>query len=139
MFAWLGNLRNRGTGIRVAMLGIAMLAMCAFVAPVAMYWGGFLALAAETIAGGICLAGAAAALAVTDRLRGSDGSQVALWFGLVLRTGLPCAAGVAIHLDDGPLAHAGLLCYLLVFCLTAIVVGTILSLPPKDWRQTPPI
>jgi hypothetical protein len=132
MVAWFDNLRNRGVAIRLIVLGLITFAAYALAVPVAIHLGGSTALAAATVAGGLCLAGAAAALVVADRTRGSGGAFRALWLGMTLRMGVPLTAGIAIHLHGGPLARAGLLCYLLVFYLTALVAGTILALPPRS-------
>jgi hypothetical protein len=137
MANWLGNFRRRSVVNRLALLGVVMLAAYAAAAPVAIHLGGFMALAAATLAGGLCLAGTAAALAIADRMRGPGGVLAALWLGMALRTGVPFVIGIAIHLHGGPLAQAGLLCYLLIFYPITLAVGTILSLPPPDRPGTP--
>jgi hypothetical protein len=137
MITWLCNLRNRGVAVRVTALGVVVLAALAATAPVAVRLGGVLALAAATIAAMLCLTGAAVALIVVDRFRTPNGALAALWIGMVVRTGVPFAAGMAIHLYGGPLAQAGLLCYLLAFYPIVLAMGTFLSLPPTK-RQPPP-
>jgi hypothetical protein len=57
--------------------------------------------------------------------------------GMALRTGVPFVVGIAVHLHGGPLAQAGLLWYLLMFYPIALVVGTILSLPPGTGSERP--
>jgi hypothetical protein len=116
-------------------LGIVALAAYALVAPVAVRLGGSVALTAASLAGGLCLAGAAAALMIADRLQGPAGALAALWLGMVLRMGMPFAAGAIIHLHGGPLAQAGVLWYLLVFYPITLVVGTVLSLPRNNRQQ----
>ena len=137
MVTWLSNLRNRGVAVRVTMLGAAVLAAFAVAAPVAVRLGGSLALAAAAIAAVLCLAGSAVALVIVDRLRTPSGALAALWIGMIIRTGVPLAIGMAIHLHGGPLAQAGLLWYLLLFYLIALAVGTFLSLPPTNRQTTP--
>jgi len=137
MVTWLSNLRNRGVAVRVTMLGAAVLAAFAVAAPVAVRLGGSLALAAAAIAAVLCLAGSAVALVIVDRFRTPSGALAALWIGMIIRTGVPLAVGMAIHLHGGPLAQAGLLWYLLLFYLIALAVGTILSLPPTNRQTTP--
>ena len=137
MVHWLCNLRNRGVAVRLMVLGGVVLAALAATAPVAIHLGGSLALTAATTAAGLCLAGATAGLAIVDRFRTPSGALAALWIGMTLRTGVPFAAGMAIHLHGGPLAQAGLLCYLLVFYPIALAIGTILSLPPTNRRPKP--
>jgi hypothetical protein len=119
------------------MLGAVMLAAFAATTPVAIRLGGLVALAAAATACGLCLAGALLALILADRFRTPNRALAALWIGMALRTGVPFAAGMAIHLHGGPLARAGLVCYLLVFYPIALTVGTILSLPPTNRRPTP--
>jgi len=116
-------------------LGIVVLAVYALVVPVAVHLSGSVASAAAALAGGLCLAGASAALVVADRLQGPAGTLAVLWLGMVLRLGVPFAAGTIIHLHGGPLAQAGVLWYLLVFYPITLVVGTVLSLPPNNRQQ----
>jgi hypothetical protein len=139
MVAWLANLRNRSLSARLAVLILTLIAVYSLAAPVAIQWGGSRALAAAAVAAGLCLLGAAAAIVTTDRLRGPAAALAALWLGTILRMGVPLAAGLAIHLHGGLLAQAGLLWYLLVFYPAALIIGTIVSLPPKEQRpgQTP--
>ncbi|MFZ1934005.1 MAG: hypothetical protein WCB27_18245 [Thermoguttaceae bacterium] len=137
MVARLRNLRNRGIAARLGLLGAIMLVAFAVAAPVASRLGGPIALAAAATAAGLCLFGTGVALILTDRFRTPHGALTALWIGTALRTGVPFAAGMAIHLHGGPLARAGLLWYLLTFYPIALTVGTILSLPPTNRRPTP--
>jgi hypothetical protein len=119
------------------MLGAIVLAVFAATAPVAIRLGGSVALAAAAIAAVLCLTGAAAALMIVDRFRTPSSALAALWVGMTVRTGVPFAVGMAIHLHGGPLAQAGLLWYLLLFYLTVLAVGTILSLPATKRRPPP--
>jgi hypothetical protein len=137
MFAWLSNLRSRGVMVRATALGAVMLAALAATAPAAIQLGGVLGLAAAAIAAVLCLAGASAALVIVDRCRTPGGALAGLWIGMMVRTGVPFAIGLPIHLYGGPLAQAGLLWYLLLFYLIALAVGTFLSLPPTKRRPTP--
>jgi hypothetical protein len=137
MVTWLGNLRNRSVAIRIAVLTTVVAVAYSATAPVAIHLGGSIAWAAATLAGGLCLLGAAAALAIADRLRGPNAAMAALLLGTTLRMGVPLAAGTAVHLCGGPLAQAGILWYLLVFYPITLVVGTILSLPPRNRPRTP--
>jgi hypothetical protein len=63
-------------------------------------------------------------------LRGPKHALAALLAGMAARMGIPLAFGLAIHLQGGPLAEAGLLYYLLVFYPVALAAETALSLPP---------
>jgi hypothetical protein len=136
MVAWFINLRGRGLSARLAVLSVVVLIAYALTAPAAVRLDGSLGLAAAAVAAGLCLLGAAAALAIADRLRRSGEILAALWLGTALRIGVPFVAGMAIHLRGGPLAQAGLLWYLLGFYLVALATGTILSLPPTNRQPT---
>lgn len=135
MVTWLSNLPIRSVAIRLMVLATAVIVEYAITAPLSVRIGGATALTAAAMAAGLCLAGAAAALVITDRLRGPNTALAALCIGMTLRMGLPLVAGAIIHCHGGPLAHAGLLWYLLVFYPTTLVVGTILSLPPTNRQQ----
>jgi hypothetical protein len=137
MIAFLQNLRNRGVAVRLGTLTTTMLVALAAATPVAIRVGGLNAVAAAATAIGLCLAGAALALILADRLRTSNSMLAGLWIGVALRTGAPFVAGMAIHLQGGPLAQTGLLWYLLVFYPIALTAGTILSLPPTKPQPTP--
>jgi hypothetical protein len=146
MVAWLANLRNRSLPVRLAVLVLAVLAVYALAAPVAVQWGGAQGLAAAAVAAGLCLAGAAAAIVTTRRLRGDCSNSrvnengtvpfkaplLALWLGMALRMGIPLAVGLTLHLHGGMLAQAGLLWYLLLFYPVTLIAGTIVSLPPTN-------
>jgi hypothetical protein len=136
MIAWPVNLRTRGLSARLAVLAIVVLIAYALTAPAAVRLDGSLGLAAAAVAAGLCLLGAAAPLAITDRLRRSGEILAALWLATGLRIGVPFVAGMAIHLHGGPLAQAGLLWYLLGFYLIVLATGTILSLPPTNRQPT---
>jgi hypothetical protein len=137
MATWLSNLSNRSTAIRLMVLTTAVIAEFAIAAPLSVRLGGVTALAAATMAAGLCLAGAAAALVISDRLRGPNGTLAALWLTMTLRMGVPFLAGTIIHCHGGPLARAGLLWYLLVFYPLTLVIGTILSLPQTNQQRKP--
>ena len=112
MVSWLSYLRNRGMAARLSTLGIVVLVALGLAVPIAFFVGGLAATASAALAAALCLAGAAAALIVGNYLRGPGEVLVALWLGMILRLGVPFAAGVTIHLHGGPLAQAGLLWYL---------------------------
>jgi hypothetical protein len=130
MTTWLGNLRGRGLAARAAMLALAVLVVFVPVGPVAVCIGGCTALAAAAVAAVFCLAGATIALMASHLLRGPKHALAALLAGMTARMGIPLAFGLAIHLQGGPLAEAGLLYYLLVFYPVALAAETALSLPP---------
>lgn len=137
MVIWLSNLRNRSVVFRAAVLGIVVLVAFAMIGPVAVRLGGSVALAAASLAAALCLTGATVALVVGNFLRGPRHALAALAAGMAVRMGVPLAPALAIHLQGGPLAEAGLLYYLLVFYPVTLAVETALSLP-ESRRPTPP-
>lgn len=118
-------------------LGIAVTAVLAIAGPIAAWLGGSNALAAAAAAAMVCGAGAVAALLVARWLRAPQYLLAALSVGMGLRTGIPLAVGLAVHLQGGPLAKAGFLCYLLIFYPVTLAIETFLLLPPTNRQPTP--
>jgi hypothetical protein len=137
MATWLGNLQDRGVAVRAAILGAAVVVALAVVAPAATYLCGAAAMAAATVAACLCLAGAGAALIVTDPFREPQHAWTGLLTGMALRMGIPLISGLALQIRGGPLVKAGFLYYLLVFYAVALAVETALSLPQQR-RPTSP-
>ena len=119
------------------MLALAVLVVLALVGPVAVCIGGGMALAAAVVAAVFCLTGATIALLASHVLRGSKHALAALLAGMAARMGVPLAFGLAIHLQGGPLAEAGLLYYLLAFYPITLAAETALSLPPRRQPTSP--
>jgi hypothetical protein len=119
------------------MLALAVLVVFVPVGPVAVCIGGCTALAAAAVAAVFCLAGATIALMAGLLLRGPKHALAALLAGMAARMGIPLAFGLAIHLQGGPLAEAGLLYYLLVFYPVTLTAETALSLPPRRQPTNP--
>ena len=111
------------------MLALAVLLVLVPVGLVAMFLGGGRALAAAVVAAVFCLVGATIALMASHLLRGPKNALAALLAGMAARMGVPLAFGLAIHLQGGPLAKAGLLYYLLIFYPITLATETALSLP----------
>ncbi len=128
--------RNRGLIFRETMLGLAWLLMTLVAGVFVKLFGGNAGLAAMTLAAVLCLAGASAAMAVCHLLRKPRQALASLFFGTILRLGIPLAPGLIFHLHGGLLAEAGLLYYLLLFYPLTLAAGTILSLPAVP-RATP--
>ncbi len=101
-----------------------------------------MAVAAASLAAGLCLAGAMAALLAAHWLRDPKLVLQAVLCGMATRMVVPLATGLLIHLRGGPLADAGVLYYLLAFYPLTLGVETFLSLPqtaaqPKTSPRTP--
>jgi hypothetical protein len=129
-------LRSRGVAVKTGALIVAVGAAFLVAGPVAFGLGGGKALMAAAVAALLCLLGAAVAVLASHRALEPGLVQPALWTATVARLGIPLGIGLMIHLRGGPLADAGLLCYLLVFYPVTLTVGTALSLPDKDATMT---
>jgi hypothetical protein len=129
MSLYLNKLRNYGLAVRMIVIGAASLAVFSAAGPAAFCLGGWCAVAAAGTAGTLCLVGAVIALISSHLLRGPQLAPAALLTGMAARMGVPLCLGMALHLQGGPLADAGLLYYLLVFYPVTLTVETVLSLP----------
>jgi len=89
---------------------------------------------AAAAAAGICLLGAVLALVVSHLLRGPKAVLYGMLMAMALRMGIPLVSALALHLQNGALAKAGVLYYFLVFYPVTLAVETVLSLP----KTTPP-
>lgn len=132
MIIRLGELRNCRVSIRLAVLAAVMLAAYCLAVPAVAGLGGIRAMQAAGVAAGLCLAGAAAAMLIANRLRGTHAMLASVWLGMILRLGVPLTAGAIIHFHGGPLAQVGLLWYVVVFYPITLIVGTLLALPPSS-------
>ncbi len=142
MASWPTTLRRQGVGTRTAVLAAAVLAVWAVAATLAAVFSGPMALAAATVAAGLCLGGALGALVASHWLREPKYMLHMVLVGMALRMGLPLATGLALHFGGGPLAGAGMLYYLLVFYPVTLGIETFLSLPqtaaqPKTGAKIP--
>ncbi len=120
-------------GILVAVVGGEV----ALVAPLAIWLNGSIGLAAASVAAGLCLLGALAALVVGWLLRDLPNPVHGMLAGMLPRMGIPLGAALVFHLQGGVLAESGLLVYLLVFYPVSLGVETFLSLPPPGPRPLP--
>lgn len=121
--------------VQATFLVVVVLVAFAIVGPLAGCIGGSMALAAASVAALSCLAGAALALMASALLPGPKLALAALLIGMAARMGTPFAVGLAIHLQGGPLAKAGLLYYLLVFYPITLTAEILLSLPSARRSQ----
>jgi hypothetical protein len=126
--------RSRGLATQAAVLVGMVLAVYAAVAPVAGALSGTVGLAAAAVAAGLCLAGAGLALVACRLYRDSKRALQGVLIGMVLRMGVPLLSALAIQVQGGGLARAGLLVYLVVFYPVTLFVETALSLP-SDGRS----
>jgi hypothetical protein len=138
MRRWFAGLRRRGLAAQSGFLGLIVLALYALVAPVAGYFSGTPGLAAAAAAAGICLLGAASALAACRPLRDPKYALQGLLVGTALRMGLPLAFAIVLQIRATVVAEAGLLCYLIIFYPFTLAAETTLSLPSSKRDQEPP-
>ncbi len=83
-------------------------------------------LMAAAVAAAICLAAGVLALLVTDLSRSLGNPLAGLFGSILIRTGLPLLAGVAIHSTGGALAEAGAFGAILVFYLVTLAAETLI-------------
>jgi hypothetical protein len=132
MSRWVATLRSRGLAVQSGVLAAAVLVVFAAVAPAAVCASGTAGLAASATAAGLCLVGAASALATCRALRGPDYMVYGVLLGMLLRMGIPLVSAVALQIAVRPLADAYVLVYLLVFYPVTLSVETFLSLPSPN-------
>lgn len=123
------QLRGCGLPVKAIVLVLAVLTVYGAVGPVAWFLSGSVGLAAAGLAAGVCLGGAAAALATSHVFRAPQHVLYGVLFGMAARMGLPLAAGLICWRQGGPLAEVGVLYYLLIFYPITLGVETVLSLP----------
>ncbi len=127
----LARMRKWGLLPRIAILATATLVIGGVTAPIGWYLSDMRGLAAVGTAGGVCLAGAVAALVVSHLLRAPAVALYGMLFGMMFRLGIPLAFAVSVRLS-GVLADAGVLYYLVAFYPVTLGVETALSLPATD-------
>ena len=137
MKRWFGKLRSRGLGAQSAVLGLAVLAAYALVAPIAAWHSGSAGMITAAAAAAFCLLGALAALVLAHRFREPDIAWQGMLLGMLPRMGIPFVLGIIFQLWSGMLAQAGLLVYLVVFYPVALWAETILCLPAANGAGRP--
>ena len=93
-------------------------------------------MAAAAAAGGVCLAGALAALLASHAVRRSP--LYAMLIAMILRMGIPLALALVVHVRGGVLADNGFFYCLVIFYPVTLAVETALSLPPREPAGTGP-
>ena len=131
----LARLRNLGLGARVALVTSVMLLLFVATVPIAWWHDGGMGLLASAAAATVCLVGALGALIASDHFRGPSRALHGLAWSMAARTGLPLLWAVVLSLQQGGLAKAGAVYYVLVFYFVALAVETPLSLRPEPARR----
>jgi hypothetical protein len=126
---WISGLPDRSLSVRVAALTAVMAAAygCALCAAVGS--GGQAGIVAASLAGGVCLASAAAALVISHLLRAPAKGVAAILLPMAVRTGLPLLVVLIVRSGGQGLVEAGLAYYLMGFYLLALAVEIPMSLP----------
>lgn len=132
MKRWVATLRNGSLATQLAVLGAVVIGVYALVAPAAGCAGGIAGLAASATAAGLCLLGAASALAACRALRSPSHVLYGVLVGMLLRMGIPLFSALTLQITVRPLAEASLLVYFLVFYPVTLFVETFLSLPVAE-------
>jgi len=130
-------LRSRGLAVQSAVLGLAVLAAYAVVAPIAAWHSEWAGMVTAAVAAGFCLLGAETALVLARRFRDPDTAWQGMFLGMLPRMGIPFFLGLVFQLRGGMLAEAGLLVYLVVFYPVALWAETILCLPAGARSERP--
>jgi hypothetical protein len=112
----------------MALVAVWLLMIWAVTASIAFRLSGEWGFWAATVAAGLCLASAEAALLILALLQGPNLALYGVLIGMLVRMGVPLIAGGVIYLVNQPLASAGLLYYVLIFYLATLVVETVLIL-----------
>ena len=86
-------------------------------------------IAAATLAAGVCLASASAALLMSRWLHNPANGVAGMLLPMVARTGLPLLLALIVRLRGQGLVEAGLVYYLVGFYLLALAVEVPMSLP----------
>lgn len=106
-----------------AALTVTVLLGYAAIAPVAAWTRGIAGLQEAAAAALICLAAGVMALALVERLSASN-PLASLLGGMALRMIVPLIAVAAICWFNGPLAAAGMVCYVLGFYMITLAAET---------------
>ncbi len=91
---------------------------------VAYGWAGVLS---ASVAGATCLAGGLLAWVLVGMLNGPSNMVPRVLLGMFPRMGLPLAACMLVYLQNGRLAAAGFVYYILAFYFVILVVETVLQ------------
>ncbi len=105
------------------------LSLFAVLLPVAYHTSATDGVAALGVAAAACLMPALLALLIGELLPGTEWALPNLGIGMMLRMGIPLGTCVVVYASRGPLAEAGMACYLLIFypVLLSVETGLMLS------------
>lgn len=126
---WICSLPSRSLLARLIVLAAVMLAAYGGVLCVVAGHGDTAGMVAASLAAGVCLASAAAALLISQRLRDPANGLAGILLPMATRTGVPLLLAMLIRFRGGGLVEAGLLYYLVGFYLLALAVEVPMSLP----------
>ena len=84
---------------------------------------------AVSLAAGVCLASAAVALLISQRLRDPASGLAGVLLPMAARTGVPLLLAVFGRIAGGGLVEAGLVYYLVAFYMLALAIEVPMSLP----------
>jgi hypothetical protein len=125
----------------MTVLAAVMLAAYAGVVCAVMSKAGAPGVVAASLAAGLCLTSAAAALLISHALRDPANSPansvVGMLLPMMVRTGLPLVLALVVRTRGPGLVEAGFVYYLIGFYLLAWVVALPMSLPQVErWRRS---
>jgi hypothetical protein len=120
-------MRPTGLAARLGCVLLAIAAAYAVMAPLAFRFQGAPGLWAASVATGVCLFGALAALLAADVFSGPDHALTGALAAMLVRMGVPLAFCLVVYWHGGALAEAGAIIYLLVMYMLALAVETWLA------------
>jgi hypothetical protein len=128
-------------GARTAILLATVGGAWAVAAPIAYTLDAGAGAGAATLAAAVAAAGSLAALLLASLLRGPSRALIGLLGGMFFRMAPPLIVALVAQQRGGPLAEGGLVYYLAVFYLVAMVaeVGLSLSLVERTPPQHRPV
>lgn len=119
---WARSLTGQSLLVCGALLLTALIVVpCGFVA---RGWAGVLS---ASVAGATCLVGGLLAWMLVGMLNGPNNMMPRVLLGMFPRMGLPLAACMVVYLQNGELAAAGFVYYILAFYFVILVVETVLQ------------
>jgi hypothetical protein len=123
---WGSTLPSRNLPTRLAVLTVVMLGAYGCVLFVAVGNG---SVAAASLAAGVCLASAVAALLMSCAFRHPSRTAAGILLPMAARTGLPLLLALIVRIRSPGLVEAGLVHYLIGFYLLALATEIPMSLP----------
>jgi hypothetical protein len=122
--------RSQTGGLLIACVVLTLVVLLAL--PVFAWVGhwrsGTAGILAAAVAAGLCWCGAMLALLLAGWLRNGQQAVNGVLAGMLFRMGVPLVAGLALHMQGGSLAEAGVFGMTLAFYFVTLIAETLLAL-----------